>query len=60
MKEIKIKVHLSIGYVNANHDGVLTVEVDDDATDDEIQEAADLICEDWANNFIEYGWDFKE
>ena len=32
-----------------------TMEVEDDATDDEIDE----IVNDWANNFIEYSWKEK-
>ena len=43
----KIQVHLSIGYPAATHDGEL--EVDDDATDDHIEE----IVNEWAWEHIQ-------
>lgn len=59
MKEIKIKAHLSIGLVAAQRT-TLTIRVDDDATDEEIREVADEATEEWAENYIEYGWSFKD
>ena len=45
-----INVYLSIGYSNAMHDD--TLDVDDNATDDDIDE----MVRDWAHNYIEWGW----
>lgn len=46
----KIKVKLTIGIGNAFHTG--TIEVEDEATDEDIQDAADQ----WANNYIDVSW----
>ena len=51
--EITVKVFLSIGISNAERSDVFTIEVEDDATEDEINEAKELAAIDWANNFIE-------
>ncbi len=42
--------YLNIGYAGAEHTG--TIEVEDDATDEEIEEAVN----DVANNYIDIGW----
>lgn len=47
----RIKVSLSIGYPTATRRDVL--EVEDGATDEEIQETA----EEWANQYIDFGWE---
>ncbi len=45
----KIKAYLSIG----NSDGKeITIEVEDNATNEEIDE----MVQDWANQYIAYGW----
>ena len=49
----KIYASLGIGISNASQNDEL--EVDDDATDEEIDEAV----RDWANNYIDYGWSDK-
>ncbi len=45
-----IHVHLSIGFPTASREDEL--EVEDDATEDEIEE----VVREWANNYIEFGW----
>ena len=45
-----IYLHLGIGFAGANHSD--EIEVEDDATDAEIDE----ICQEWADNYINYGW----
>ncbi len=45
-----IEVTLSIGYPNAARRGL--IEVEDDATEDEIQQTA----LDWANNYLDISW----
>lgn len=42
--------HLSIGYANANRED--TIEVEDDATEEDI----DAQVHEAVHNFIEYGW----
>jgi hypothetical protein len=48
---MQVRVHLSIGFPTAEHEYVL--EVDDEASDEELQQA----CEEWANDHIEYYWE---
>ena len=45
-----IYLHLDIGFAGASHKD--KIEVEDDTSDEEI----DDICEEWANNYIDYGW----
>jgi hypothetical protein len=47
---MKIRVSLGIGYPTAVQKGV--IEVDDDATDEQIDEEVGL----WANNYVEISW----
>lgn len=47
---MKINVSLSIGFVGAVHEDEL--ELPDDATEDDIDEAA----KEWAWNYIDIGW----
>lgn len=47
---IRVKVWLSIGFPQAAHADVL--EIDDDATDDEIEEEV----RDWKDSLTEWGW----
>lgn len=56
MKKLQVKVHLSIGYANAGHDDILELEVDDDATQEDIDKQVDEMVNDWANNYIDLGW----
>ena len=54
MKKIKIQLHLSIGYISSREDK-MEIEVDENATEEEIQKEIDEVAEYWASNFIEYG-----
>ena len=45
-----IYLHLDIGFPGASRKD--EIEVEDDTTDEEI----DLICREWADNYISYGW----
>lgn len=53
---VKIKVHLSIGYANASHNEVIEVDVDDNATEKEINAAKDQALEEWGTNYIDMTW----
>lgn len=46
----KVHFYLGIGYPSAKHETI--IEVEDDLTDDEIQEMYD----EWANNYLEKEW----
>lgn len=54
---IKLKVSLSIGYANATRTDELELEVDDDATDEEIETQAEELTNDWSGNFIDLGFE---
>jgi len=58
MKEIKFKFTLSIGF--AVHDGEVTLEFEDDATQDEIQKEVGEHWQEWSSNYIDGGWDIIE
>jgi hypothetical protein len=53
---IKIKVNLNIGFTSATRKDVIDVEIDDNATEEEIEEAKEEAAKDWAYNFIDIGW----
>lgn len=52
----KIKVYLSIGYANAEHNDELDVDIPDDATETEAEELKEAAAQDWAYNFMDLGW----
>lgn len=52
MRTIKFKVGLSIGY-QSKHEEELEIEVEDDATEEEIEEQKNQCLQEWAYNFIE-------
>lgn len=59
MRTIKGTLSLGIGFATANREDNFEIEVDDDATDNQID---DIIEEEWKNwiwNFIDGGWDIK-
>lgn len=47
---MKIHLYCNTGFVGAKHEE--TIEVDDDATDAELDE----MTTDWLSNVIDYGW----
>jgi hypothetical protein len=51
---MKVNLHLSIGFVGAEHRD--TLELDDDATDEDIE--SEVEC--WANNYVETWWEKEE
>lgn len=57
---IKIKVHLSIGLGNAAHDDTLEVEVDDDATPEEIEAACQEEYDTWLQGYLDAGWSYSD
>lgn len=59
MKIVKLKVHLHTGFVRAVHRAELTLEMDDDADEKEISDAANELTQEWANDQIEYGWEIE-
>lgn len=58
-KIIKVDAHLSIGYSGATHKETISVELDDEYTESEKENAIDEVVQDWANNFIEISWSEK-
>jgi hypothetical protein len=55
MRTIKIEVSLGIGLGNATHRDILDVEVEEDATEAQIDAQCDAEAVDWANNYIDIG-----
>lgn len=51
-------MHLDIGY-HGGHDDEDFFEVEDDATPEQIEIQAGEIAHDWANNYIELGYDYE-
>lgn len=56
MKTIKVECSLSIGYANAHRKDEIEIEVEDDATEKQIEQQIDSAVTEWANNFIDVGW----
>lgn len=52
MRKIKFNAHLSIGY-QSSHSDDLILEIDDEATDQDIDEAKEELLQEWAANFID-------
>ena len=56
---IKGELTLSIGLANAERTDDFEFEVDDNATDEEINDSIEEYWRDWIWNFIDGGWDIK-
>lgn len=56
---IKGNLSLSIGLANAEQIDDFEFEVDDNATDEEINDTIEEYWRDWIWNFIDGGWDIK-
>ena len=56
---IKGELSLSIGLANAERTDDFEFEVDDNATDEEINDTIEEYWRDWIWNFIDGGWDIK-
>ena len=56
---IKVNLSLSIGLANAERIDDFEFEVDDNATDEEINDTIEEYWRDWIWNFIDGGWDIK-
>ena len=54
---IKGELTLSIGLANAERTDDFEFEVDDNATDEEINDSIEEYWRDWIWNFIDGGWD---
>lgn len=59
-KTIRIKVSLGIGISNCRHKDELEVEVDENATPEEIKKRCDAETSDWASNYIDFGFTIIE
>lgn len=55
--EIKIKVWAETNRVGSRNEKTLTVEVDDDATQKDIEDACDEVANDIVFELIEYGYE---
>lgn len=60
MKTIRIDAYLSIGYANANRNDLLEIEVDDNATLEQIEKEAEQAVNDWSSNFIDLGFEILD
>lgn len=56
MKEIRFEWNLSIGYPGANREGIASVEVEDNATPEEIENAIYEAAKEEAYNYIDLGY----
>lgn len=57
MRKLKVECQLSIGYVTGNRIDTLEVQVDDDATPQEIEDQIQEAVDEWANNYINLSWE---
>jgi len=57
MKKIKFNAYFSSSWVNANASTELEIEVEDDATEEEIEAAKDYATEQWAANIYDVSHD---
>jgi small-conductance mechanosensitive channel len=55
-RTLKLKVNLSIGYVNASREDVIDVEVPINAPPDELERLISDAANDWAGNYIDVGY----
>ncbi|TXK52370.1 hypothetical protein FVR03_01250 [Pontibacter qinzhouensis] len=59
MRKIKIEVSLGIGYA-ARREEKLEIEVEDEATPEQIEMEAGEAAEQWANNYIDLGFEILD
>ncbi len=59
MAKIKLDVELSIGLVATRQD-TITVDITDDATEQEKEELLESAAQEWANNFIDISFEESE
>jgi hypothetical protein len=57
---IKVTFNLSIGFLNAERTGDFEFEVEDNATDEEINNTLEEYWQDWIWNYIDGGWEIKK
>ena len=57
---IKIEVHIGIGLGNACQLDVLEVEVDDNATPEEIEQACEDEYDTWLQGYLDTGWSYSD
>jgi predicted solute-binding protein len=59
---MRIKVHLSIGYANADQEDKIEVSEEEMAgmDDEERGKYLDSLVEDWASDYIDYGYEVIE
>lgn len=60
MKTIKARFTLSIGFVGAKHEDIVEIQVEEDATKEEIEEEINEEWERWAMNYIDGGAEIIE
>lgn len=58
MKTVKFNMNLSIGYPGATHEDEGQIEVEDNATKSEIESICEEYVQEWANNYIAYGFEY--
>ena len=59
MRTIKGTFTLGIGYSNANHEDEFEIIVENNTTDEEIDQILQEDWQDWSSNFIDGGWDIE-
>lgn len=56
MRKITFKVSLGIGFSGAVHEDILEVEVENDASEQDIEQAKEEITTEWSYNYIDCGF----
>jgi TusA-related sulfurtransferase len=57
---VRIEVHLSIGLASTEHNDVLEVDVPDDATPEQIEEACQEEYDTWLQGYLDAGWSYED
>lgn len=60
MKKVKIEVYLGVGFAGCDRRDTLEFEVEENATNEEIEAAAEEMARDWAFNFLDWGFQFVD
>lgn len=53
MKTVRFSMHCETGFAGADHEGIGEIEVDDNATQEEIEEEIEAYTKEWAYGLID-------
>ena len=57
MKKIKFKAYLSVSFAGCDREEEFEILVDDDATEQDIENEKELVATEWAYNYISLSYD---